>query len=244
MIGCAPNAEMNVSTLRRFLPVAILLLGLVCFLLSGVQRHISFETISRNHAELTTWVAANRAPAAILFVIGYAVAVSFSLPAGALLTALSGFLFGVWLGPVLSITAGTIGAVTVFLAARSAFYDLFHARAGPALSRLEEGFRRDSFSYLVFLRLVPIFPFWLVNIVSALLGMRLDRFVLGTIIGAIPGAAIFASLGASFGMLIDRGEVPDLGVIFQPRILLPLLGLAVLALVPVIYARFRSRKAR
>ena len=238
------DTQMNVSTLRRFLPVAILLLGLVCFLLSGLQRHISFETISRHHAELTAWVAANRAPAAILFVIGYAVAVSFSLPAGALLTALSGFLFGVWLGPLLSVTAGTIGAATVFLAARSAFYDLFHARAGPALSRLEEGFRRDSFSYLIFLRLVPILPFWLVNIVPALLGMRLDRFVLGTMIGITPGAAIFASLGASFGMVIDRGEIPDLGVIFQPRILLPLLGLAVLSLVPVIYTRLKGRKAR
>ncbi len=235
---------MNDSTLRRFLPVAILLLGLVCFLLSGLQRHFSFETISRHHAELTAWVAANRAPAAIIFVIGYAVAVSFSLPAGALLTALGGFLFGVWLGPVLSVIAGTIGAAIVFLAARSAFYDLFHARAGPALHRLEEGFRHDSFAYLVFLRLVPIFPFWLVNIVPALLGMRLDRFVLATTLGVIPGTVIFASLGASFGMLIDRGEVPDLGVVFQPRILLPLLGLAVLSLVPVVYTRLKDRKAR
>src|SRR5215475_8587079 len=196
------ETQMNVSTLRRFLPIAILLLGLVCFLLSGVQRHISFETISRNHAELTAWVAANRTPAAIIFVIGYAVAVSFSLPAGALLTALSGFLFGVWLGSTLSVIAGTIGATIVFLAARSAFYDLFHARAGAALNRLEEGFRRDSFAYLIFLRLVPIFPFWLVNIVPALLGMRLDRFALGTMLGITPGAIIFASLGASFGMLI------------------------------------------
>jgi len=166
------------------------------------------------------------------------------LPAGALLTALSGFLFGVWFGATLSVIAGTIGAAIVFLAARSAFYDLFHARAGPALNRLEEGFRRDSFAYLIFLRLVPIFPFWLVNIVPALLGMRLDRFVLATMLGIIPGSVIFASLGASFGMLIDRGEAPDLGVVFQPRILLPLLGLAVLSLVPVLYTRLKDRKAR
>jgi uncharacterized membrane protein YdjX (TVP38/TMEM64 family) len=235
---------MNVSTLRRFLPVAILLLGLVGFLLSGLQRHISFETIRHHHAELTAWVSANRAPAAILFVLGYALAVSFSLPAGALLTALSGFLFGIWLGSTLSVVAGTIGAALVFLAARSAFYDLFHARAGPALNRLEEGFSRDSFAYLMFLRLVPIFPFWLVNIVPALLGMRLDRFTFATMVGIVPGAVIFASLGSSFGMLIDRGEAPDLKVIFQPHILLPLLGLAVLSLAPVIYTRLRDRKAR
>ncbi len=234
---------MNVSTLRRFLPVAILLLGLVLFLLLGLGRHFSFESLSRNHAELTTWVAANGALAALAFMLAYAVAVAFSLPIAILITPLGGFLFGVWLGSILSIIGATLGATAVFLAARTAFYDLFHARAGAALARLEEGFRRDSFSYLLFLRLVPIFPFWLINIVPALMGMRLDRYVLATLIGIIPGSVVYSSLGAGFGLLTDRGEAPDLGVIFQARILLPLLGLAVLALVPVIYTRLRSRKA-
>ncbi len=234
----------RVPTLRRFLPLAILFVGLVCFLLSGLQRYVSFETIRRHHAELTAWVADNRPAAAVTFVIGYVAAVSFSLPAGALLTALGGFLFGVWLGPALSITAGAIGATTMFLAARLAFYDLFHARAGPALNRLEAGFRRDSFAYLIFLRLVPVFPFWLVNIVAALLGMPLGRFALATLLGSVPGAVIFANLGASFGMLIDQDERPDLGVIFQARILLPLLALAVLSLLPVIYTRLKNRRER
>ena len=234
---------MNVSTLRRFLPVAILLLGLALFLLLGLGRHFSFETLSRNHAELTAWVAANGALAALVFVLGYAIAIAFSLPIGMLLTPLAGYLFGVWLGALLAIVGATLGAIAVFLAARTAFYDLFHARAGAALARFEEGFRRDSFSYLLFLRFVPIFPFWLVNIVPALLGMRLDRFALATLIGIIPGCLVYSSVGAGFGLLIDRGERPDLHVIFQARILLPLLGLAVLSLVPVIYTRLRRRKA-
>ena len=234
---------MNVSTLRRFLPVAILLLGLALFLLLGLGRHFSFESLSRNHAELAAWVATNGALAALAFMLAYAVAVAFSLPIAILITPLGGFLFGVWLGSILSIVGATLGATAVFLAARTAFYDLFHARAGAALARLEEGFRRDSFSYLLFLRLVPIFPFWLINIVPALMGMRLDRYVLATLIGIIPGSVVYSSLGAGFGLLIDRGEAPDLGVIFQARILLPLLGLAVLSLVPVIYTRLRSRKA-
>jgi uncharacterized membrane protein YdjX (TVP38/TMEM64 family) len=235
---------MNVSTLRRFLPVAILLLGLVLFLLLGLGRHFSFEALSRNHAELTAWVAANGGLAALLFVLAYAAAIAFSLPIGMLVTPLAGYLFGPWLGAFLAVIGATLGAIAVFLAARTAFYDLFHARAGTALARFEQGFRRDGFSYLLCLRLVPIFPFWLVNIVPALLGMRLDRFALGTLIGIVPGCIVYSSVGAGFGVLIDRGEAPDLGVIFQARIMLPLLGLAVLSLVPVIYARLKDRKAR
>lgn len=233
---------MNVSTLRRFLPVAILLLGLALFLLLGLGRHFSFESLSRNHAELTAWVAADGGLAALVFTLAYAVAVAFSLPIAILITPLGGFLFGVWLGSILSIVGATLGATAVFLAARTAFYDLFHARAGAALARLEEGFRRDSFSYLLFLRLVPVFPFWLVNIVPALLGMALGPYMLATLIGIIPGAVVYSSVGSGLGMLIDRGEMPNLGIIFEWRILLPLLGLAVLALLPVLYTHLRARK--
>ena len=235
---------MNASTLRRFLPVAILLLGLALFLAFGLGRHFSFEALARNHAELLAWVAANGAVAAIAFAAAYAIAIAFSLPIGVLMTTLAGYLFGAWIGALLAVIGATVGAVVVFLAARTAFYDLFHQRASPALARFEEGFRRDSFSYLLFLRLVPVFPFWLVNIVPALLGMRPDRFTLATVIGIIPGCFVYSSIGAGFGVLIDRGETPDLGVVFQPLILLPLLGLAVLALLPVIYTRLKDRKPR
>jgi uncharacterized membrane protein YdjX (TVP38/TMEM64 family) len=227
---------------RRLLPITILLLGLALFLAFGMERHFSFEALSRNHAELTAWVARHGALAALVFVVGYAVAVAFSLPVAILATPLGGFLFGIWLGAVLSAISATLGSIAVFLAARTAFRDLFEARAGTALARLEEGFRRDSFSYLLFLRLVPVLPFWLINIVPALLGMRLDRYVLATLIGIAPAAVIYASLGDSFGMLIERGEAPDLAVIFEWRVLLPLLGLAVLALVPVLYTRLRAHK--
>ena len=233
---------MNLSLVRRLLPVAILLLGLALFFLLGLGRYFSFESLARNHAELTAWVAANGALAALAFVLAYAIVVAFSLPVAVLLTPLGGFLFGVWLGSVLSVIGATVGAVAVFLAARTAFHDLLHARAGAALARLEEGFRRDSFSYLLFLRLVPVFPFWLINIVPALLGMKLGPYTLATLIGIIPGAVVYASVGAGFGVLIERGEMPNFGVIFEARILLPLLGLAALSLVPVIHARFRRRR--
>jgi uncharacterized membrane protein YdjX (TVP38/TMEM64 family) len=234
---------MTLPMLRRLLPIAILLLGLALFLLLGLERYFSFGMLSRHHAELTSWVTAHIALAAILYMLAYALVVAFSLPIAVIVTPVGGFLFGVWLGAALSVIAATLGSVAVFLAARTAFYDLFHARAGRALARLEEGFRRDSFSYLLFLRLVPVFPFWLVNIVPALLGMKPGSYALATLIGIIPGAIVYASAGAGFGTLIDRGEAPDLSVIFEWRILLPLLGLAALSLLPVLYTHLRHGKA-
>ena len=234
---------MTASLWRRLLPVVILLLGLALFLIFGLQRHFSFEALGDNHAELTAWVAAHRGLAQLGFVVGYAVVVAFSLPVAILATTLSGYLFGTVLGAALSVIGATLGSIVVFIAARTAFHDLLHARAGAALKRLEEGFRRDGFSYLLFLRLVPVFPFWLVNIVPALLGMRLGPYTLATLIGIIPAAFVYASVGASFGSLFDRGEPPNLGIIFEWRILLPLLGLAALALVPVLYTHLRGGKA-
>ena len=232
---------MTLPMWRRLVPVAILLLGLALFLLLGLERYFSFEMLSRNHAALTSWVGEHAVAAALLYVLAYALVVAFSLPIAVVVTPVGGFLFGVWLGAVLSVIGATVGSIAVFLAARSAFYDLFHARAGRSLARLEEGFRRDSFSYLLFLRLVPVFPFWLVNIVPALLGIKLGPYALATLIGIIPGALVYSSVGAGLGVLIDSGKVPDLGIIFEWQILLPLFGLTALALVPVLYTRLRGR---
>lgn len=231
---------MSRQTLGRLAPVAILLLGLVLFVAFRLDRYFTFELLSRHRAELVAWVAANHVFAALAFVAAYAVAVAFSLPIAVLLTPSGGFLFGPWLGAALSVVGATLGAVAVFGAARTAFRDLFRARAGETLKSLEAGFARDDFAYLLFLRLVPVFPFWLVNIVPALLGMKLARFALATLIGIVPGAIVYASLGAGFGTLFDSGQKPDFGIVFQPRILLPLLGLAALSLVPILYRRLKK----
>jgi uncharacterized membrane protein YdjX (TVP38/TMEM64 family) len=232
---------MKSLTLRRMLPFAILLLGLAVFFALGLNRQLSLQTLGRNEAEITAWVAANRILATLTFVAIHTIVVAFSLPAGAAMTAASGFLFGVEQGAVMSIVATTAGSIALFFAARTAFYDLFRARAGAALARLEGGFRHDGFSYLIFLRVVPVFPSWLTTIVSALLGMKTAIFISGTFIGIIPGSVVFAGIGADFGLLFRNGETPDLGAIFRVRTLLPLLGLGVLALLPVLYRRWQRR---
>lgn len=228
--------------LRRLLPVAILLAGLALFLLLGLERYFSFDVLLRHQAALTAWVGNNQVFAALAFVFAYAVIVAFSLPVAVLVTPLGGFLFGTAVGAGLSIAGATLGAIAVFVAARTAFRDILKARAGTALGRLEAGFRRDDFNYLLFLRLVPVFPFWLINVVPALLGMRLGRYALATLLGIVPAAIVYSSVGAGLGSVLERGERPDLGMIFEWHILLPLLGLAGLALLPVVYARRRDRR--
>lgn len=234
---------MEMSTLRRLLPVAILLAGLAIFLLLGLERYFSFEMLARHKAMLTAWVVGHRLLAAVAFLLAYAVMVAFSLPIAVVATPVGGFLFGTWAGAALSVIGATLGSIAVFVAARYAFRDLFQARAGVRLGRLEAGFRHDDFSYLLFLRLVPVFPFWLVNIVPALLGMPLRRYALATMLGIVPASIIYSGLGAGLGAMLKRGEHPDLGIIFEWHILLPLLGLAGLALLPVIVARVRKQRS-
>ncbi|HXI86985.1 MAG TPA: VTT domain-containing protein, partial [Parvularculaceae bacterium] len=153
------------------------------------------------------------------------------------------FLFGPWLGAALSVLGATIGASVLFLAARYAFADLLRQRAGPAIRKMEVGFQENALSYMLFLRLVPAFPFFLVNLVPAFLGVRFRTYVLGTFIGIIPGSLVYASLGDGFSAVVEKGGDIDLGVIFEPRFLLPIIGLAILALLPVVYKKLRKRAA-
>ncbi len=227
----------------RFLPVAVLAVGLVLFFALGLQRYASFATLAEQRATVVAMVEKLGALAPFVFILVYITVVAFSLPGATLLTLSGGFLFGTILGAGSAVIGATIGATAVFLAARYAFADALRARAGSAIERMEEGFRRDALSYLLVLRLVPIFPFFIVNLVPAFLGVRLATYIVATFFGIIPGGIVYASVGSGLGAVFDAGGEPDLGVIFSPSILLPLLGLAVLALIPVIYRHRHAGKA-
>ena len=201
---------MDTSTLRRLLP--ILLVGLAAFLLLGLERYVSYDMLVRHKVTLTTWVADHRPLAALAFLLAYAVMVAFSLPVAMLATPVGGFLFGTWAGAGLSVIGATLGSMAVFLAARYAFRDLFRARAGATLARFEKGFRESDFNYLLFLRLVPVFPFWLINIVPALLGMRLRNYALATMIGIVPASIVYAGVGAGLGAVLKRAGFVTIAV--------------------------------
>ena len=238
------SGDRPLSAALRFLPLVVLAGGLAAFFALGLQRYVTFEALAHHREMLLAWVAAHPVGAPLAYTLLYILAVAFSVPGGALLTLTGGFLFGVAGGTACALIGATIGATALFLAARTAFGDLLRAKAGPALQRMEEGFRRDAFSYLLVLRLVPLFPFFLVNLVPAFLGVRLGTYVAATAIGIIPATFVFASVGNGLGAVFDAGDKPDVfGVLLTARVLLPILGLALLALIPVIHRRLKGRPA-
>ena len=135
--------------------------------------------------------------------------------------------------------AATVGATALFVVAKTTLGALLRERAGPFLAKMEAGFQENAFNYLLFLRLIPVFPFWLVNLAPAFLGVSLRTYVAATFVGIVPGTFVYASLGNGLSAVLDAGGTPNLGRIFERDVLLPIIAVAVLALVPVAYKKLR-----
>ena len=207
----------------------------------GLQDELNWTTLARREAELRSLVAAHPFAMAAGGVAVYALAVAVSFPGAVVLSVTSGLMFGTVLGAAVTVTGATTGSVLIFLAARSALAPFLAARAGPFIERFRAGLDRDAFSYIVALRLIPVIPFWLVNLAPALLGVRLLPFAAATFLGIIPATTVFASLGAGIGTVLAAGGRPDLTIILTPPVLLPLLGLAALALLPIAWRSWKNR---
>ena len=228
---------------RRAAPIAVLVIGLVAFFALGLDHYLTLESLKENRGVLRQWVEAQGLVAGLAYAAVYAVAIALSIPGGLILTVVGGFLFGPYWATVYIVFGATIGATVVFFAARYAFADFLRAKAGPALAKMEAGFNQHPKSYLFVLRLVPLFPFWLVNVVPAFLGVSIANFVTATFFGIIPGCFIYALVGDGAGALLDRGHDLDLWIIFEPRFIWPIVGLAVLALLPIVYHKIRGAGA-
>lgn len=225
----------------RFAPVALIVLCFAAVFVFDLDRYLTFEALRENRQWLADAVAQNHVLTALVFILVYAAAVAVSVPGASLLTLLGGFLFGAVLGTAYVVLAATLGAVGIFLAARTAFSDILRAKAGPWLNKLQAGFAENELSYLLFLRLVPAFPFFIVNIVPAFLGVSLRTYTLATLIGIVPGTAVYAIFGAGLGEILASDAELSLSGILSPELVIGMVGLAVLALVPVLVRRF-SRK--
>ena len=225
----------------RLVPLAVIAAGFVLFFALGLHRYVTFEAVRESRAALVAWVDAHPLLAPLLYVLVYVAVVACSLPVGIVMTPVGGFLFGTWLGGLYAVVAASIGAIILFSAARTALGELLREKAGPALAKLEAGFRANAFSYLLALRLVPAVPFFVLNLAPAFLGMRLSHFIAATVIGITPATFIFASVGSGLGAVFDSGAEPDLEVLGRPAVLVPLLGLALLALLPVAYRHLRQK---
>jgi MYXO-CTERM domain-containing protein len=224
----------------RLWPVAALLAGLALAWMFGLHRLVSLDALAEYRDALGQFVAARPFAAALLYFLAYLGVVTFSIPAGPVMTMAGGLLFGRWLGTALAVPAATGGACLLFLAVRSAIAPSLAYRAGAFLDRLRPGLERDGFWYLLSLRLLPIVPYPVGSIAPALVGMRLPAFAGATALGILPGTAIFASIGAGLGEVFARGEQPDPSALLSPPVLWPLLGLAALSLVGLWWRRRRN----
>ena len=228
----------------RALPIALIvavaLIG--AFTLSD---YLSFETLRDNREALLAYRDSHYVWAAFVFMAIYVVIVAFSLP-GALIASLTGgFLFGTVAGSAFNVIAATIGASLIFQAARWGLGERLAAGMDTSegrIKRLKDGIDENQWSMLFLMRLVPVVPFFVANLVPAFVGVPLSRFVISTFIGIIPGGVVYTSVGAGLGEVFEQGETPDLGIIFAPHILLPILGLCALAALPIVLKALRGGK--
>jgi uncharacterized membrane protein YdjX (TVP38/TMEM64 family) len=231
-------------------------LALAVYLVVG-RGDISLEALVRHRMAIDGFVSQYRLLAVLIYIAIYIAAVALSVPGAAFLTVSGGFLFGLALGASAAVIGATIGATLIFLVARTALGEPLLRRAGPRAAQLAEGFRDNAFSYLLFLRLVPVFPFFLVNLVPAFAGVRLAPFVAATALGVIPAALAYAFAGTGLDSVIAAQQAAngdclaagrsDCHIIFDakdvltPQLIGALIALGLLALVPVVVKRVRAR---
>ena len=228
----------------RWVPIAI-----IAFVAAvgafALRDTLSFEALRENRESLIAFRDANYALTVLAFMAIYVAIVAFSLPGATAATLTGGFLFATFPGALINVTAATIGASGIFLAARWGLGERLSKQmegSDGAIGRIKAGIDENQWSMLFLIRLVPAIPFFLANLVPALVGVPLSRFVISTFLGIIPGTVVFTSVGAGLGEVFARGETPNLGIIFEPHILLPILGLCVLSALPIAIKALRGTK--
>lgn len=227
---------------KRLIMVAGAIVAFALVRWSGLASYLSLDTLKTHREALTAWVEGNMLLAALAYVAVYVLAVSFSMPGAVFLTLSGGFLFGATLGTLLTVTGATIGATIIFLFAKTLFGENALERFGAPAAKLADGIRRNAASYLLVLRLVPLFPFFLVNLVPAFVGVPLATYVATTFFGIIPGTAVFSLAGSGLGTVLDQGGAITPSSILTPQIVAGLVGLAALSLAAIpIKKRFETR---
>lgn len=237
------TATIRSGFVRRLPFIAILVVAAIgAFTL---RDYLTFDALAENREALIAFRDANYVLTVLAFMVAYVVIVAFSLPGATIATLTGGFLFATFPGALFNITAATIGATLIFLAARLGFGEKLSAKmdaSDGAVKRIKTAIDNNQWEALFLIRLVPAVPFFVANLVPALVGVPLVRFVITTFLGIIPGAVVYTSVGAGLGEVFARGETPNLGIIFEPHILLPILGLAALAALPILLKALRGKK--
>ncbi len=240
-----PRSETSPGPRARLIPIAVILIvALVGMFTLG--DYLSFEALRDNRSTLLAFRDSHYPLTVAVFLAAYVGIVAFSLPGATVATLTGGFMFATFPGALINVTGATTGAALIFLAARWGLGERLGARleAGDGrIKRIKDGIDRNQWEMLFVIRLVPVVPFFIANLLPAFLGVALHRFVISTFFGIIPGAVVYTSIGAGLGAVFERGETPDLGVIFEPHILLPMLGLAALAALPIVIRTLRGGRS-
>ena len=252
------------TTIRRLLPLLILAAAMALVFGMGWHKYLSFKTIGLNYDWLKGFIAEHFVAALLIYALVYIVVVALSLPGGLIMTLAGGLLFGWQVGAPVTVIAATLGATLLFLIAKTSFGETLSAKAGPSLASLRDGFKENALSYLLFLRLVPAFPFVVVNLAPALLGVPLKTYVLGTFLGIIPGTTAFSVAGAGLGSVVEAqnkiyqqclAAAPanpetacpysiDTSALVTKELLAAFALLGVVALIPIVLKRLRGRHAQ
>lgn len=229
----------------RLLPLGIIVLGLALFFALGGPQYVSMDYLREQRGTLKGFVENYAVLTALAFITLYAVMTAISVPGASIMTIVGGFLFGTFFGGGLVVIGATIGACVLFLAVRYAFRDLVKDKlGGKMLSKFENGLKENELSYLFILRLVPIFPFFVVNVAPAFFDVKFRNYAITTLFGIIPGSLVYASVGNGIGAIFDRGEDANLsGLMLQPSVIGPIVGLIALSLIPVFYKKIKGSPA-
>ncbi len=209
-----------------------------------LRDYLSFQALADNREALIAFRDNHYVVTVVAFIAAYVVIVAFSLPGATIATLTGGFLFATFPGALFNISAATLGAVGIFLAAKWGFGERLAAKmehSEGAVKRIKAGIDENQWSMLFLMRLVPVVPFFVANLVPATVGVPLYRYVISTFLGIIPGAVVYTAVGAGLGEVFARGETPDLGIIFEPHVLLPILGLCALAALPMLLKRLSGK---
>lgn len=223
--------------IKRLIPLLALVIAIVAAFYFRLDHYLSFAALAQHQSELTAWVNAHYLLSVLSFMAIYIGAVSLSLPGALFLTLVGGFLFGNILGTLYVVVSATIGATLIFMIVQYSLGNWLAQKAHQWVFKMQAGFQKNALSYMLFLRLIPLFPFWVVNIVPAVLNIPTSIFMIATFFGIIPGSFVYVTLGNGLSHLLAEGQAPDLGLIFSPQVLLPILGLALLSLAPIVYKK-------
>ncbi|NGX61007.1 MAG: Mercuric reductase [Chlamydiae bacterium] len=229
---------------KRWIPLAVIVLLMIIAYSFDVHKYFTFEMLKERHGQLKGWVTSSPVVAPIVFTLIYTLATSLSLPGGAILSLLGGFLFPIPWSTLYVVIGATIGASVIFLAARTAFGDLLRKKTGKFIQKMEKGFQENTWSYLLFLRFIPLFPFWVVNIAPAFFNVAFSTYVWTTFVGIIPGAYVYTQAGAGFSAIFTSGGSFSIDTIFNVQVRIALVALAVFSLVPIFVKKWIHRKKR